>query len=310
MDVIAENMIFEKLAGRPSSHCATLTEAADGAVLAVWYAGSREGAADVALIAARYEQGRWSAPWVVLDTPGLPDGNPMLWTGPDGTLWLFHVIIHGHGWDSVLPYYRKSRDGGRTWTDCGLFEPREGLMFRCRPVTLRSGRVVLPAYDEQTWSGVCYLSDDDGQSWRPSQPLFAPPGCIQPAVVELAEGRLLAYLRTGGDGGCIWRSVSLDGGETWSACEDSGLPNPNSGIDLIQCVGERLVLAFNHQTKGRDRLAVGLSDDEGATWRQELVEDDPGNEYSYPALLQSRDGLVHLLYTHRRESIKHLILRC
>jgi len=309
MNTIAESLIFEKLPGRPSSHCATLTEALDGSVLAVWYAGSREGAPDVALVAAQYEQGRWSPPRVVLDTPGLPDGNPTLWTGPDGTIWLFHVVIHGRGWDSVLPYYRKSQDGGLTWTDCGLFERREGLMFRCRPVTLRSGRVVLPAYDEKTWSGVCYLSDDQGQSWRPSAPMVAPRGCIQPAVVELNDGSLLAYLRTGGDGGCVWRSVSVDGGETWSACEDTGLPNPNSGIDLIRCASGRLVLAFNPQQRGRDRLAVGRSDDEGATWQQEVVEEATGAEFSYPALLQTRDGRVHLLYTYRRESIKHLVLR-
>jgi len=146
--------VFEHFPGRPSSHCATLTELSDGRLLAVWYAGTCEGANDVALLAATWD-GEWSPPWVLLDTPGLPDGNPTLWTAPDGTIHLFHVIIHGHGWESVLPYYRISADDGNTWSESCLFAQRRGLMFRCRPITLSTGRVVFPVYDETDWSGAC-----------------------------------------------------------------------------------------------------------------------------------------------------------
>lgn len=301
-------LIFEHIPGRPSSHCATLTELTDGRLIAVWYAGTQEGARDVALLAATYD-GTWSEPKVLLDTPGLPDGNPTLWTAPDGSIYLFHVVIYEGGWDSVLPYYRISTDDGNTWSESRLFADRRGLMFRCRPITLSTGRVVLPAYDETDWSGVCYLSDDGGRTWRPSGPMTALTGCIQPAVVERTDGSLVAYLRTGAGGDSLWQSTSADGGETWSPCVKTIWPNPNAGIDLIRCRDGRWVLAFNPLTQGRGKLSLALSTNEGESWTETVVEDEPVQEFSYPALLQANDGRVHLLYTYKRESIKHLVFR-
>ena len=298
-------LIFTNLPERPSSHCATLTELQDGRLLAVWYSGSREGANDVALISATWD-GRWSTPTVLLDTPGLPDGNPTLWTAADGTVRLFHVVIHGHGWSSVLPYYRTCTADGNTWSESAPFVDREGLMFRCRPLTLSTGRIVLPAYDEQDWSGLCYLSDDGGNAWRAAAKMVSPVGCIQPAVVERRDGSLCAWLRTGEEGDCIWQSDSADGGETWSPCRRTGWANPNSGLDLIRCADGSWVLACNPTTAGRGVLSLARSEDEGATWRELRVEDEPGAEFSYPALLQARDGRCHLLYTYRRETVKHV----
>lgn len=298
-------LIFTKMPGRPSSHCATLTELRDGRLLAVWYAGSYEGHPDVALVTSTWD-GSWSAPQVLLDTPGLPDGNPTLWTAPDGTVHLFHVIIHGQGWSSVLPYYRISPDDGNTWCESKLFADRTGLMFRCRPVTLGSDRVVFPVYDETDWTGLCYLSDDGGQSWRASGKMVSPVGCIQPAVVERSDGTLVAWLRTGEQGSCLWQSLSTDGGESWSPCTPTLWANPNAGIDLIRCADGLWVLACNPLTQGRGVLSLAVSADEGQTWTEVEVEHEPGAEFSYPALLEARTGRCHLLYTYRRESIKHV----
>lgn len=287
-----------------------MTELADGRLLSVWYSGSVEGAPDVALMAATWDRTGWSAPEVLLDTPGLSDGNPVLWTAPDGAVWLFHVVIHGSGWESVLPYYRilppDGNLGAARLAESRLFADRRGLMFRCRPVVLRSGRIVLPAYDERDWTGVCYLSDDHGKTWRPSDSISAPTGCIQPAVVERRDGSLCAYLRTGGPGGCIWQSTSKDGGETWSECRETRFPNPNSGLDLIRCHDGRWVLACNPLTHGRGKLSVAVSADEGQSWSETVLEEEAGQEFSYPALLQAHDGHVHLLYTYKRQSIKHV----
>jgi predicted neuraminidase len=308
MKVVRQQLIFDVWPGRPSSHCATLTETADGSLLAVWYAGTREGARDVALVAAQYEQGDWSAPWVLHDTPGRSDGNPLLYTLADGTVVLWFVTIQGRGWDSARPYWCRSRDHGHTWTASERFGDRDGLMFRCRPLRLSSGRLLLPAYDEVTWQGLPLLSDDGGATWREAGRMTAPPGCIQPAVVELEGGSLLAYLRTGGDGGCVWESRSDDGGESWSPGVATPLPNPNAGLDLVRLVDGRLMLAYNPVRSGRHRLAVAVSADSGATWDSTDLEDAPAAEFSYPVLLPDRSGLCHLLYTHRRERIKHVIV--
>jgi predicted neuraminidase len=307
--ITQQQLIFAAPACPPSSHCATLTELPGGGLLAAWYSGSREGAPDVAILAARYEQGRWSEPWVVQDTPGLSDGNPLLYTLPDGTVVLWHVTIQGRGWATVESYWRTSGDGGRNWTAPELFVQRRGVMFRCRPVRLSSGRLILPAYDEITWEGLPFLSDDGGRSWRAAGRMSAPGGCIQPAVVELGDGSLLSYLRTGAEGGHIWRSVSRDGGESWSACAQTALPNPNAGLDLIKLLDGRLLLAYNPVQRGRHQLAVAVSADEGGSWESVLLEDESGAEFSYPALLQEHSGRCHLLYTFRRQSIKHVVFR-
>ena len=308
MVVSQQQLIFAGTPDRPSSHCATLTELPDDGLLAAWYSGTHEGAPDVAIMAARYEGGHWSEPWVVQDTPGLSDGNPLLYTLPDGTVVMWTAVIEDRGWDSVRSYWRTSSDGGRNWTTPELFVPRQGVMFRCRPVRLSSGRLILPAYDEVTWEGLPFLSDDGGRTWREAGRMSAPTGCIQPAIVELTDSSLMSYLRTGGEGGHIWRSVSHDGGESWSACAATNLPNPNAGLDLLKLLDGRLVLAYNPVQRDRHRLAVAVSADAGDTWQDLLLEDEPGAEFSYPTLLQDRSGRCHLLYTFRRTGIKHVIV--
>lgn len=312
--IAAQQLIFDVIPARPSSHCATLTELPDGSLLAAWYSGLREGATDVAIMAARAERvGRtssfaWSEPWVLHSTPLLSDGNPTLYTLDDGTVLLFFVTIQSKGWDTARAYTRRSTDGGRTWSEPQRFGDRDGIMFRSRPLRLTSGRLVLPAYDEVTWEGLPFLSDDDGQTWRQMAPMGAPEGCIQPALVELDDGSVLSYLRTGSRDGWIWQTRSTDRAETWSPCEPTSLPNPNAGLDMIRLMDGRLLLAYNPVHRGRERLAVALSADAGQTWERTDVEAEPGQEFSYPALLQDSGGRCHLLYTHRRESIKHVVL--
>jgi predicted neuraminidase len=306
MAIIRQQLIFNTIPGRPSSHCATLTETADDALLAVWYSGTHEGHGDVAIMAAQLAPDGWSEPWVLHDTPGLSDGNPLLYTLPDGTVVLWFVTIQGHGWDTARPYWCHSHDSGRTWTAPERFGDRDGLMFRCRPLRLSSGRLVLPAYDEITWQGLPLLSDDGGCTWREAKRITAPDGCIQPAIVELEDASLLAYLRTGGGGNCIWESRSTDGGASWSACVPTNLPNPNAGLDLVRLVDGRLLLAYNPLREGRHRLSLALTQGQG--WETVELEHEPGREFSYPALLQARSGRCHLLYTYRRESIKHVII--
>jgi predicted neuraminidase len=297
------------LPGRPTCHCASLTELPDGDLLAVWYAGAGEGLPDSALLSARYSQpeSQWTIPETIVDTPGLSDGNAILFTAPGGAVWLVHTVIQGHGWDTVQTYWRQSLDGGLSWSGPRLLDGEAGLMVRCRPLQLSSGRLLVPMYDEKDWSSFCLLSDDGGFSWRRSVRLQAPEGCIQPAVVERADGSLLAHMRCGNRVGHVWQATSLDGGENWSPCTAVDLPNPNSGLDLIRLPGGELLLAANLNTASRSPLHLALSPDEGETWPCRLiVAHDPGEEFSYPQLLQDRQGRCHLLYTWRRERIRHL----
>jgi predicted neuraminidase len=302
--------IYDDFPGRPRCHCAALTELADGDLLAVWYAGEGEGLPDSALLTSRFSRpdGHWTRPEVIVDTPGLSDGNAILFTAAPDRLWLFHTVIQGGGWASVLTYWRQSDNGGLTWTMSRPFDPEPGLMFRCRPLRLPSGRVLIPMYDDKDGTSLFFHTDDEGATWRRSRRLrVAGDQCIQPAPVLRADGSLLAYMRCGSRAGHIWQSVSNDGGETWSPCEPVALPNPNAGVDMIRLQTGELLLAANLTTNSRSPLHLALSEDEGASWPWRLIAaHDPGQEFSYPQLLQAGDGACHLLYTWRRERIRHL----
>jgi predicted neuraminidase len=206
-------------------------------------------------------------------------------------------------WTSAQPHWQRSLDCGETWQQPTQLLDYPGLMFRSRPVIL-PGRIVLPVYDENTWQSRMLISDDDGLSWRLTAPMNTPLGNIHPCIVQMPDGRLVAYLRTGGKGGVIWRAESLDRGESWSQPTTTTLPNPNSGIDLLRLRSGALVLAYNHSDHLRTPLCVALAEeDECWHWRRTL--EDAHAEFSYPALAQTEDGRIHLVYTYRREHIHY-----
>jgi predicted neuraminidase len=101
---------------------------------------------------------------------------------------------------------------------------------------------------------------------------------------------------------------SEDGGKTWSAMKATELPNPSSGIDAVTLRDGSHLLVYNPTTRGRSPLVVGLSAD-GRVWKTLVtLEQEPG-EYSYPAIIQARDGKVHIVYTWKRKRIKHVVLQ-
>ena len=300
--------LFEQMPDRPSVHCATLTQLPDNTLLSAWFAGSREMAQDVVLMMARLAPGSysWSAPEVLVEVPGRSLGQPVFLLHPtNGELWFFfNVIMHNH-WMSAQPYWMRSTDGGHTWDKPQHLMDYPGLMFRSKPFLL-PGRIILPAYDEVTWQSRMLISDDEGQSWRLTEPLSTPLGNIHPCLVQRSDGSLLAYLRTGGktSDGVIWRTESHDNGDTWSNPTATPLSNPNAGIDLIRLTSGALLLAYNPVSTGRTPLCVAWSN-EDETWpRQQTLQDAPG-EFSYPTLLQSADGRIHMVYTYRREHIQY-----
>lgn len=301
--------IFDEIPQRPSCHCASMAELPGGELLATWYAGTHEGHPDVAILCARLPSGAraWTAPEVLVDIPGKPGGNTVVFHDGERTLLHFYNIIEGEGWRSAMLYLDRSipprRD--RTWARAGLFDDRPGMMVRHRPVRLTSGRILLPAYDEATWQGLCFISDDGGESWREAGRMVADGPCIQPAIIERDDGKLHALLRAG-EGGRAWECDSLDGGATWSRCVPSKLRNPNSGADMIRLSSGEVLACFNDCTLGRTPLTLALSLDEGRTWAGRHNLETEAGEYSYPTLMQASDGRVHLVYTWQRKRIRHL----
>lgn len=292
----------------PMSHCATLVELPNGDLLLAWFSGAFETAPDQCIAMARQPANsyQWTEPTVVVDTPGHADGQPVFLLDHRGVLWLYYVTLAGPDWTTARMMRRPSPDLGHHWEEPEALPLEEGFMFRSRPLHLGGGRWLFPIYDEKTWRSLMLISEDDGATWRAGQFITTPPGNIHPCVVPLLDGRLLAFLRTGGKGGYIWRTTSANGGYSWETPVPTPLPNPNSGLDLLRLQDGALVLAFNNSPHKRTPLCVALSEDEGITWPHVQVLEDGEAEFSYPTLVQRRNGRICGVYTWRRESIRYV----
>ncbi|HUN80755.1 MAG TPA: sialidase family protein [Phycisphaerae bacterium] len=289
------------------NHVSCIIQLPGGDLMTVWVAGSAEAAADTAIVASRRPVGtsQWSAPAIVADTPDAGDANPTLLVDSSGIVHLFYVSLDGAG-NLCLSHVMEetSADAGLTWS-----APRQALEGTCtliknKPLILRGGRWVLPAYQQAVYQSQFWISDDTAQSWLPAAPLFTSPDSnLQPAVVELADGSLYALMR--GTGGALWEGRSTDCARTFLLKERTDLPNPNSGIDLIRLSDGRLLLANNPSPSERTPLSLLVSPDEGVTWSNPITLEDAAPPLAYPSLIQTADGLIHVTWSHQLAFIQH-----
>lgn len=180
---------------------------------------------------------------------------------------------------------------------------RLGWMTRAHPVVIDGGRMIVPLYSDGFSFSLMAITDNWGETWQVSAPLCGP-GNIQPSVVQRRDGSLFTLMRDNGPPPKrLMQSESKDRGMTWSPVIDSDIPNPGSGAEVIRLQSGRWALICNDTEKGRHRLAVMLSDDEGRSWKwRRYLERDPeestGGSYHYPSIIQSRDGSLHASYSH------------
>jgi predicted neuraminidase len=182
---------------------------------------------------------------------------------------------------------------------------RLGWMTRVHPLQLADGRIIVPLYSDGFSFSLMALSDDNGRTWRASDPLVGG-GNIQPALAQRRDGTIVAYMRDNGPPPKrVHVSESRDRGETWSTVTDSVLPNPGTSVDVAVLQSGRWAMVYNDLERGRHSLAIALSDDEGRTWSapRHLERDPDGateqqqGQYHYPSIIQSRDGLIHVTYS-------------
>jgi predicted neuraminidase len=202
-----------------------------------------------------------------------------------------------------------SADHGRTWSS-----PRrlpDGILgpIKNKPVQLASGDILSPASTEHDgWRVHFERSTDGGATWTATPPVNdgQSVAAIQPSILRHGDGRLQAVGRTKASG--LFEIWSNDNGRTWGEMTATELPNPNAGTDAVTLADGRHLLVYNHSSEGRSPLNVAISTD-GKTWQAALaLEQQPGGEFSYPAVIQTNDGQVHVTYTWKRERIKHAVL--
>jgi predicted neuraminidase len=312
---VADSEFVFETAPFASAHASTIVETRDGLV-AAWFAGTREGAADVGIWLSRHVKGEWTAP-IEVATGTQPDGgrhpcwNPVLFDVPGKTLMLFYKV--GPSPQAWWGMVRTSGDSGRTWSDARRLP--DGILgpIKNKPVQLSDGTLVAPSSTESPdrpskWRVHFERTMDAGLTWTavfPSDAAGSTIDAIQPSILIHPGGRLQALGRT--RSGRIFESWSSDGGRAWTPISLTALPNPNSGIDAVTLRDGRHLVVYNHTTRGRSPLNVAVSRD-GNSWEAALVlEHEPG-EYSYPAVIQSSDGRVHVTYTWKRQRIRHVVI--
>ena len=187
---------------------------------------------------------------------------------------------------------------------------QKGWMTRIHPTVLASGRILLPLYSDGFNVALAAISDDDGKSWRASNPIvgFGP---IQPTFAKRKDGSIMAYLRDSGAAPQrIMMSESSDQGETWSFAIDTDIPNPGSSLEVTVLKNGHWVMAYNDTEDNRNSWAVSLSDDEGKTWKWKRhigQATDQSESFSYPSLIQTKDGKLHLTYSYGNPSGKTIM---
>jgi len=206
--------------------------------------------------------------------------------------------------DQILPPERRQEGlaylAERRKNAADKYFRRMGWMTRVHPFVLNNKRIIVPLYSDGFDFSIMALSDDGGRTWQASRPLISFGG-VQPSLVQKRDGTLVAYMRDNGPPPQrVMRSESRDGGMSWSPVVDDDIPNPGSGLEVIRLQSGRWAMVCNDTEQGRHRLAVLLSDDEGRTWKwKRYLENDPpgAGSYSYPSIIQAKDGTLHVTYS-------------
>ena len=307
--VVNSQFIYET-APFPSCHASTLADTRAGLV-AAWFGGTDEKDPDVEIWVSRREGGKWSAPKSVAngiqpDGKRYPTWNPVLFQPKQGPLLLFYKVgpSPSRWWGMMMT----SSDAGKTWSEPWRL-PQDILgPIKNKPVQLADGALLCPSSSEdEGWRIHMETTRDLGQTWTRTKALndrrdFA---AIQPTLLVHSDQRLQALCRS--KQGRVTEVWSEDGGATWSDMKVTTLLNPSSGIDGVTLKDGRHLLVYNPTRSARTPLYVGVSLD-GKQWDEVVVlENEPG-EYSYPAIIQDRAGLVQITYTWKRERIKHVTL--
>ena len=315
--IVVNEFIFDT-ASFPESHAATIAETPAGLV-AAWFGGTKERNPDVEIRVSRMVAGKWTAPVSVADGVvnaklRYPTWNPVLYQVPKGELLLFYKIGPSPGtWKGWM---KTSKDNGKTWSAAKALP--DGFLgpIKNKPVMLSNGVLLSPTSTENDgWKVHFEASNDSGKTWTMIGPINdgKTTAAIQPSILQFKNGKLQILARS--KSRAIMESWSNDNGKTWSPLTPTSLPNNNSGTDAVTLKDGRQLLVYNHvlppdsakNGKGaRTPLNLAYSFD-GKTWyASAILEDSPIGQYSYPSIIQGKDGMVHVVYTWRRKKIKYV----
>jgi alpha-L-rhamnosidase len=322
--IVLEEFLFTT-ASFPSCHAVTIVELPNKELLATYFGGTAERNPDVEIRLQRKKaDGTWTAPISVADGVQ-PDGkrfptwNPVIFQPKGGELMLYYKV--GPSPKEWWGECKTSSDNGYTWSKAQKLPANILGPIKNKPVQLSDGTILSgSSTEDHGWRAHIERSTDNGKTWTFIGPLNDPEkvGAIQPTLLTHADGSIQMLCRTNGEDGHIVECWSKDKGLTWSEMKNTVLPNNNSGLDAVTLKDGRQLLVYNHSTrnqkgmghKGRGILNVAVSRD-GKNWDVALIldySDEQSKQFSYPSVIQTSDGLVHIVYTWNRKRIKHVVI--
>lgn len=327
-----------------SSHASSLLALPNGDVLLAWFSGKSEGGDNVGIAVSKLKKGetKWSQAKFVSKAQHRSAQNPVLMrnNNPNDKEDSKHVrIVHssqaayeGQGTSDMRSLF--STDGGEAWSKPVVVDHKNGAFPKNSAIRALNGDLILPMYytpsgffDASTQYSELQTSKDGGESWHP---LVEMPGTrgnlVQPTIVRLNNNDLLSFFRSR-TADFIYASKSTNDGKTWTEAKPTKFPNNNAGIQMIKLRDSSkdvLVLVFDNCNEGRFPLSIALSEDGGKSWdhirdlepdvdfdheqpNRDKHTNDGDGEYSYPSIQEDgiHDGLIHVAYTFRRETIKY-----
>eukprot|EP00239_Pterosperma_sp_CCMP1384_P001783 CAMPEP_0197848218 /NCGR_PEP_ID=MMETSP1438-20131217/7991_1 /TAXON_ID=1461541 /ORGANISM="Pterosperma sp., Strain CCMP1384" /LENGTH=394 /DNA_ID=CAMNT_0043460361 /DNA_START=122 /DNA_END=1306 /DNA_ORIENTATION=- len=301
-----------------TNHASFIEKLPSGDMVMAWFSGTKEGKNDVSIVVSHLVNNVWSKPFVVSRRDGYSNQNPVLFYDEDtNKLHLFHSSQPASKGETHASVWYLVAADGRGLTPEAWSKPVE-IFSKAGSFTKNR---VLKRLDK-TWILPMYYSSKPNYSWiktlNPGEdPSTASWGdvsyeesnlLVQPTVIRLHPGgsTLISFFRDR-NAQHIWWSFSWDDGATWSKCSETSLPNNNAGIHAYALQSGRIAMVYNPQTDSRDPLAVSISEDGGITWpfTRILEHDDGKQEFSYPTMTQTSDGMIHVSYTWKRETIKY-----
>lgn len=299
-------------------HASTILEVTPGKRLIAYFGGTREGHKDVAIWLSEEENGKWKQPvemanGIINDTLRYPTWNPVLFKANEGKVFLFYKVGPSpRDWWGMV---RTSMDNGKTWT--APVKLPDGVLgpIKNKPIQLADGTILAPSSTEtrESWKVHIEKSTDLGATWQiipvDMQTEF---NVIQPSILTYANNKLQILCRSRHDR--VVQAYSDDNGKTWGSLSKTDVLNPNSGTDAVTLKNGWQLLVYNptirgkEWSNGRGKLNVAVSKD-GTQWTDiAVLENGTTEEYSYPAVIQAKDGKVHITYTYDRKNVKYVVL--
>ncbi len=313
-------------ANTPAAHASSLLAmpvAHSSAVLAFWFAGTRESAADVRIAASQFDRAtqQWSAARFVVKRQAMGEslgfgvrriGNPVAWLDGQGRVHLFVVATGLGGWAAARIVHLRQSDAGRDFAALAFEVQRvlplswlwnTSFLVRTAPLALADGGMVLPVHFELGLKYPVALRFDAGGEFLGLVRVSSRTHLLQPTLVTLSPSHWLALMRDNSPAGKVAQAQTLDGGQHWTDLPDLALDNPDSSVAALTVAPGRMVLAHNASPHSRHVLDLSGSSD-GRAWvlAQALAHGTGADEYSYPALAWADDSLW-VSYTDRRQRI-------